>query len=612
MKRYKIATKLFVLTSLALFALLSIQLLFQTLYLEKFYTSSKKMSITRDLEALSSKLKNMKTSSIDKELFLYSQESGTATGVVNLYASPLYGFDRETPYIEVKEEEGEIYKVYVGEFLGSEEFKELLQLGENIRLVGNQIRGEHNDFYPNEITIDKQSFSPMLNIAQKAYPITSMVKVVQQPMRMSISQKAESVMLIENITPVKVVEVEGTITEVYIPGEEIFGNAYKESKLLEQIRLFIADVSTKSKELELGKPIVYENVDTFVGMKDIVGIVPMKLDEELVFLTSMTSLQQVEEAVDIMNKYIFLIFLVAIGIAIMLAYWYATKITKPLVDMRNITTDITNLDFSKQCSLESQDEIGELAQNINMMSTKLKATLEKLQEDMNLKERLDSQRKQFIVDVSHELKTPITVLKATCEGFIEDIYDVKDKVYFYNMLSQVDAMSELVGELLAVARLENESSLKLEVFDLSGSILKMHRQLKYLVAEKGIQIEMNLEESFVQGDRLKIETVIRNIYNNAIFYTAHGGRIKIVIKQEGDRWICSIANSGAKIPEEELEKIWEAFYRIDQSRNKALGGTGLGLYIVKQILNKHNSCYGMENTEQGVRVWFDLLAVAAI
>lgn len=621
MGKRKIVNKLFAITSLSLVALLSIQLLFQSLYLEKFYIKSKKTSITQSLEVLGKKLESMEIKAINKELLLYSQEQGVTTGIVNLYGNPLYGFNVRTAFIEIKGKDDINYKVSLSSFIGEESTDKrlkdgledgglleegLLEEGKRIKIRGYEQVAE-NEIYPQEIEVDEQIFRPILEM--------KVAKIVQiQPSTKSMPLKAikveeatplESVIVAEEVKPSSK-EIEGIITEVYLPGEEAFGSGYRENKILEQTRVFIEEAKEKAIPLALGKTIIYESADNFVGINHLMGILPMLLEGELVFLTSMTSLQQVEEASDIMNSYTLITFSIALGIAILLAYYYARKITKPLIALKNVTSAITNLDFTQKCSIESEDEIGELAQNIDAMSKKLKDTLETLQEDMRLKERLDNQRKQFIVDVSHELKTPLTVLKATCEGFVEEVYDTSEKEYFHNMLSQINAMSELIQELLEVARLDNERSLKLEIFDLSDSFLKMHRQLKYLAKEKKLTIKMALEECFVKGDRKKIEVVIRNIYNNAIFYTMEGESIEIKTYRKGDKCFCSIENYGTSIPKEELKKIWEAFYRIEGSRNKSLGGSGLGLYIVSQILNKHDAKYQIENTEKGVKVWFAL------
>lgn len=614
MRTHKIATRVFKMIGIALCILLSAQLIFQTLFLEGFYISSKKTSISREIENLTSNLTILPEHEISKALRLFSQKFSSTTGVVSLAGIPLYGFDSQIAFMEVETEEGIVYKVYLSNYLENEGFEELLKIDQSIYLTALSRSGERDTLYPSRIKIGEKTFSPVAATTQ------AIQAVVVEKMSVSLEHIASitpntpsvearpSINLNEDVQQVGEMTLEGNIKEVYIPGEEVFGNGYRESKILEEMNLFIQKARSTGATLELGKPIIYESTDSYVGVRNIMAIVPMIMENEVRFLTSMTSLEQVEEAIGIMNNYTFIVFSVALIIALLLAYWYSKKLTKPLVEIKDITTAITNLDFSKTCKVQSEDEIGELAYNINRMSSKLKTTLEQLQEDMAFKERLSEQRKQFIVDVSHELKTPLTVLKATCEGFRDDIYEKHDKSYIYNMLTQIDAMSELIQELLQVVRLEQEEQLNREVFDLSDSILKIHAQLKSLAKDKQICVHMEIEESLVTGDRKKIETVIRNFYNNGIFYSKENEEIYITLKRSQDKWRCSIENTGTAIRQEELEKIWEPFYRVDQSRNKALGGSGLGLYIVKKILDSHKQSYGIKNTEKGVNAWFELEA----
>ena len=611
MRQHKIATRVFKIIGITLCVLLSAQLIFQTLFLEGFYISSKKTSISKEIKNLTSSITRLPEHEISKALRLFSQKFGSTTGVVSIGGMPLYGFDSQIAFMEVEAEEEIVYKVYLSNYLENEGFEELLKIGGSVHLTALSRGGERDTLYPSRIKIGEEVFRPIAAMTQITQAIEADKMSVSlehiAPNTTSVEAKPY-ITLSEDVQQVREITLEGTIKEVYIPGEEVFGNGYRETKILEEMNLFIEKARSTNASLELDRPIIYESIDSYVGVRNIMAIVPIVMEGEVRFLTSMTSLEQVEEAIGIMNNYTFIVFMIALVVALLLAYWYSKRLTKPLIELKDITKDITNLDFSKTCKVESKDEIGELAHNINRMSHKLKTTLKQLQEDMAFKERLNEQRKQFIVDVSHELKTPLTVLKATCEGFRDDVYETHDKSHIDNMLTQIDAMSELIQELLTVVRLEQEEQLNREVFDLSDSILKIHAQLKSLAKNKQIKVHMEIEESLVTGERKKIEMVIRNFYNNAIFYSKENEEIYITLKQSQDKWRCSIENTGVAIRAEELEKIWEPFYRVDQSRNKALGGSGLGLYIVKKVLDSHKQSYGIQNTSKGVKAWFELEA----
>ncbi|GAA0179975.1 hypothetical protein SH2C18_27510 [Clostridium sediminicola] len=248
------------------------------------------------------------------------------------------------------------------------------------------------------------------------------------------------------------------------------------------------------------------------------------------------------------------------------------------------------------------------------MSNKLQKTLdevkksnEKLKQDIILREEMDQFRKRFIADASHELKTPLTVMKGICEGVRDGIYDGNDNENFKNILNEINDMSKLVHDLLESSKLEScNVESKTRIFQLSDVVLKTHSKLKHLIEDKKLKVLLELYEDFVLADEDKIERVISNLYCNAVQYTPEEGEINICMKKEEDKCFLIIENSPAKIPKKDLGKIWEPFYRVEKSRNKTLGGSGLGLNMAKTIFESHDSEYGIENTSTGVRVYFCL------
>lgn len=615
MKKQKIGTKVFKIISFTLIILLSGQLIFQTLFLEKFYIYSKKSSISKEMSELSQRIINLPIEEINKELRRFSQRSGVTTGIFNVVGIPLYGLDSQNGLIEVETNEGMIYTINISQFLENEKFINRLKQGERVSFKTFSILNEGDIIYPTTIQIGEESFEAISAISTTIEAKSIDVKSIDGKQERNQVVPAEPITtsyirLDEERPMIQEVEISGKIKEVYIPGEEVFGTGYRENKMIEEVNSFLYEAVLSGKTLAVGVPILYEKIDSYVGIRNIISVVPIVLEEQVNFLVSMTFLEQVEEAINIMNQYTFIIYFLALLVAVGLAYWYAKKLTKPLIMLKDVTATITQLDFSKQCEVDSEDEIGELATNINEMSTKLKETLHKLQEDMAFKEKLSEQRKQFIVDVSHELKTPLTVLKATCEGYRDQIYTCYNEEPIHNMLIQIDRMSELVQELLMIVRIEQEENVKKEMFDLSSSFLKVYSQYKTVTNEKGIKTKLNLEESIVIGDRKKIEMVLGNLYSNAVFYTPLQGHINIETKKVNNKWCFSIENYGVTIEKEELEKVWEPFYRVEKSRNKYLGGSGLGLYIVKKVLDSHGVQYGIEGSKNSVKVWFILETIA--
>ncbi|MGL4737595.1 MAG: sensor histidine kinase [Cellulosilyticaceae bacterium] len=605
MRKHRIANKVFAMMIGAFGILFILQVIFQSLYLENYYIHTKKRGLTGTLVTLGKELADQKDLPIEKKLLEYSEEMGAATAILDLYGAPKYGLDTQRSFIELKGKDGQSYLVYTDSFMNNEETLSRFSEGQTVEVLGYEtLVGDIRQIYPEKIKVGTGEEAEVISL-----PV-AINKVVRNPdtegLVASVTTTSLSVL---SETKGSFRTIVGEVKQVYIPGEKTYGNAYRESRLLQETNSLVLDVLQGNQKLYLNEPIVYEVKDSYIGIDHLVGILPMMLQGEPVLLVSMNSLQGVSEASEVMLQYTILILLLVFGIALVGAYWYAKRLTDPLVKLRNITTNIAELDFSQTCEVVRQDEVGELAENINKMAVKLKENVDQLREDIALKEQLEMQRKQLIADVSHELKTPLTVMKGTCCGMMDGIYDVNDRAYFEGMLGQINQMSELVGELLEVSRLENEVVLNQEPFILSDVIYKVHQGLKPLINEKALHITFELEEYWVEGDRKKIETVIRNLYNNAIFYTPkqHEIRLKIVADKHVIRF--EITNTGTQIPLELQEKLWEPFYRIDQSRNKALGGSGLGLYIVKQIMERHGQLYGVESRENEVTFWFELLVI---
>lgn len=612
MKKDKIANKLFFLIGMSLVILLSLQMIFQSLYLDKYYLHTKKERISKKLVKISKEISEIPLEEINKNLLKFSEEIGGATGIIDLYGITLYGFNTQRSFMEVKTKEGSVYKVYLEGFLAQGEVIPYLKEKAKVKVTGIEGMSEGvTEFYPSEIEIKVGEESYTIKALESIVGVNQMDSSIRVPQQALVTLNTKEVhmpssTLASTIAVAEPITVEGVIGTLYIPGESTYGNAYRESALIQETNDFIYEQIVNNQSLMAYEPIIYEKLDTYIGVNNIIGMIPTFLKDRPVLLTSMVSLQGIEEATGIMNQYVLISFIIVLLIALIGAYWYSKKLTKPLIELRNVTTAIARLDFSKYCEVRSEDEIGELASNINQMSHKLEESLNTLKKDIELKDHLEAQRKQLIADVSHELKTPLTVMKGICSGLIDGIYSGQDTKNFEAMLGQVNQMSDLVQELLEVSRLEAEVSLDQEVFMLSDTVFKVHKSFKTLVKEKELRLILNLEEYFVLGDRKKIECVIRNLYNNAIFYTPCGESIEIVIEKIGSRVCFRIMNKGVSIPLELQEKIWEPFYRIDQSRNKKLGGSGLGLYMVKCILEKHCSSYGMMSDSNSVTFWFDL------
>lgn len=290
--------------------------------------------------------------------------------------------------------------------------------------------------------------------------------------------------------------------------------------------------------------------------------------------------------------------------------FYARFITRPIVELSGISEKMSRLDFGWRCGEARRDEIGILSRSLNQLAEKLSAALAQLQEanaalrdDIRRERALERQRLEFFAAASHELKTPLTVLKGQLSGMLDGVgtYTDRDK-YLARSLAVAGQMETLVGELLAVARLERGQGERepVDLADLVGTcagayadLFEQKAQRFCLEAGKGVT---------VRGDRALLAKAVGNLLSNAALYSPEGAQIRVAVGQGEGGAVLQVENTGARIPEGALPHLFEAFYRVDPSRSRQTGGSGLGLYLVKNILDRHGGGVQVRNTEVGVCV----------
>lgn len=247
-----------------------------------------------------------------------------------------------------------------------------------------------------------------------------------------------------------------------------------------------------------------------------------------------------------------------------------------------------------------------MSERISDMINELTLANKKLEKDIELKIKLENIRKEFVANVSHELKTPISLLMGYTEMLKADVPDL-DKDFYYDVIAdESNKMNKLVTQLLDISRMENELvSLSVETVDLYNLVLWTIEKNKIYFEQNNLEYTFSGENIFCECDKLKIEQAITNYITNAIFHSPNGSKIKIKLYREDDKVVFSVFNEGKHISEEDAEKIWNIFYKADKSRSERKS-TGLGLYIVSSVINAHKGEYGAENFENGVRFWFKI------
>lgn len=297
---------------------------------------------------------------------------------------------------------------------------------------------------------------------------------------------------------------------------------------------------------------------------------------------------------------------------------YSKSFTKPLIEMSKITERMSNMDFSKRVAINSNDEIGELAGSINNLSSSLDSTLQdlneknkKLQDDIEKKQTLEELRKEFISSISHELKTPIAIVRGYAEGaeLMLRSGDADGAAEYCDIIiKESDKMNALVFELLELSRFEiGDSRLEYEEFSLYDFIHDYTGSEKIVFEENGIKCDTDIPPDIMcRGDSIKLNMVLNNYVSNAVSHAEGEKLIKIYCEEFENKVRINVFNTGKNIADEDIDKIWDSFYRADKSRSRKDGRFGLGLSIVSAIQNLHGNEYGVFNSDSGVTFWFDI------
>lgn len=304
-------------------------------------------------------------------------------------------------------------------------------------------------------------------------------------------------------------------------------------------------------------------------------------------------------------------------IMLIIVYTYVLKFTKPLVEMNDVTRDMAALNFARRCKHYGSDEIGELSGSINALSTALDSALmdlreknERLERDIEHRVELDSMRRDFINNVSHELKTPIAIISGYAEGLCAGISDEPEVIreYCEIILEESKKMNGLVVELLELSALESQ---KVEIvptsYSLTEQINEVLSHFSILFSNHSIEVAADLPENadcVAQKD--KIEIVLKNYISNAVSHCTVPGRISVRCEDMDDKWKVTVFNTGDGIKDEDINNIWTSFYRADKAHARSENRFGLGLSIVQAIMKNHSMGYGAENVRGGVEFWFEV------
>ena len=338
------------------------------------------------------------------------------------------------------------------------------------------------------------------------------------------------------------------------------------------------------------------------------------------FILIRTPIQGIKDNVHISNTFITYIGIGTLIIGIIAAFVLSSYISRPIKQLSNIAERMSELDFDIKYDGKDKGEIGLLGKSMNNMSQKLeenisqlKAANLELQRDIDKKEKLEKMRTDFLSNVSHELKTPIALIQGYAEGLKEGITDDPESMEFYCdvIMDEANKMNTMVKRLLTLNQIEfGNDEPEMERFDINELIASVADANAIRAGQKNMSIvfDNRNEHNYVWADEYKTEEVLTNYISNALNHC--DGKRAIEVRTEksenGGTITVTVYNSGKNIADEDLERIWEKFYKTDKARTREYGGNGIGLSIVKAIMDSMGQEYGVRNVSDGVEFWFNL------
>ncbi len=344
-----------------------------------------------------------------------------------------------------------------------------------------------------------------------------------------------------------------------------------------------------------------------------------QLDDSGSFVYMRSALESIRESARITNQFFIIVGLFGMAVGAVVIFFISRTISKPMKELKDVSKSMADLKFEVKYEPKQQDstEVAELGEHMNFLSHTLEKTISdlkvannELKKDIEKKEQIDEMRKEFLSNVSHELKTPIALIQGYAEGLKENINEDPESKDFYCdvIMDESDKMNRMVKKLLTLNQLEfGNDVVEMTRFNITEMVEGLVQTNAMLAQQDGVEITFTESQPvYVWGDEFKVEEVLTNYLSNALHHVDGEKQIRISFEQKEDLLRVKVFNTGNPIPEEELDKIWVKFYKVDKARTREYGGSGIGLSIVKAIMDSMNRKCGVENRENGVEFWFEL------
>ena len=576
MRRHGVVLKLFVVTSVLILIVFTLVMLAEGLFFERYYRTSKIHALERNMNQFAEQFIQAQSNQqqVSRLLGSFMNHNDTSTSILN------HSFERINinPYfLQLQADSKTITIPIPTNGMTMDNIPLGIQIGDMMVVDGIYMDEEDTIMHP--VVIQQTSLSPEQGL----------------------------------------IRVKGNITDLMLPEQRSYNPFYQDALIDDALMYWIPTAEQYQSRLQDGSPVQFEWSDPWSGVQYAVLIRSLSEGKDGDrYLFVMTSLQPVGEAVDILKQYFVYIAPIIVVLSIILSLIYSRMISRPLVKLSRSAARLAKLDFTVQPEINSKDEFGDLSRSMIALSRNLDTTLKelthanvKLQEDVEEKQRSEQLRKELTANISHELKTPLGIVKGFAEGLQDGVANDKRDRYLALIINETDRMNALIMDMLELSKFEAKAiRLQPRSLSITNLIQKVNESFAQQLESKHLQVKINNdeeEELFVQADPRRIEQVVLNLLSNAIRYATENSVITIGTRRTSvGKLTTVIENTGSPIAEGDLIRIWDQFYRAEHSRDRKSGGTGLGLAIVKHILELHESEFTVMNTKQGVAFYFNL------
>ncbi|MCT4544028.1 MAG: HAMP domain-containing histidine kinase [Vallitalea sp.] len=631
-KRTKsIVLKMFTITFISIISLITIIFVVQSVYITRYYKIRKIDNIIKNINNFSSQYNN-ENWSYEELARQIKKFEGRNNVTLKINGIGLTDIQREDYIITLLLDNNSYYDIYLSKqellkiFNGDMPKEKQILYIEAVMDHSEIIYATKINNYQLDNLIEENLYSN--------YSGNAIIINIDNVMESILKQSSSNIELQGTESIIYVPELQGTQSNINATGKQetesdinATGKQETESDInatvIEEIESNIIGTQIQGDVIDINGPYnhytkqndVYYSISDmpFINIKEVSFIKLFEQDGKKHFIEVHASLQPVGEVISILSDYYIIFYLLAIIVSLLIALIYSRLISYPLLKLSSVADKMANMDFSIKSTIKRNDELGTLSNSLNILSTNLDEALSSLKEankqlviDMQKEKKQEKIRKEFVANISHELKTPLGIIKGFAEGIKDGIKKEKTDYYLDVILDETQKMNTLIYDMLELSKIEAKKIEGKEEFNIKKLINRAVSVLEIPINNKSLNIVINGDFGKVIGTKFQIDQVIINLVSNAVKYC--NDKTDIIITGEikdGYNYIY-IYNEGNQLSKQEMESIWLRFYKIDKSHHRESGGTGLGLAIVKAILEAHSSDYGVMNKDDGVVFYFSM------